>query len=152
MIITVRGCCVWQFFWFQDMQVDEAIILKIYDSLAAGATPPASNDASAVLPRARWTLHTAFDHPGHSFADGTAHGPRESCEVRCLVLWAPPALAEKAELRGVTGLAGGDLYFDPKKRAYTAEKDGASAIMREGYDGSRDDMYAKFRRVAVKQL
>ena len=92
------------------MQKDEAIILKIYDSQSVGA----AGDGPA--PTAKWTLHTAFDHPGHSLAQGTAPGPRESCEVRCLVLWAPEPLVAKAELRGVTGLAGGSSVLRPEVR------------------------------------
>jgi hypothetical protein len=49
-------------------------------------------------------------------------GSRESCEVRCLVLWAPEPLVAKAELRGVTGLAGGDTFYDPKTGEYVKEK------------------------------
>ena len=83
------------------MEKDEAIILKIYDSLAAGFTPPSA--ATGPVPRARWTLHTSFDNPLESIDDGTAPGPRESCEVRCLVLWAPEELPQQAEPLQSTG-------------------------------------------------
>ena len=128
------------FFWFPDMDKDEAMILKIYDSLAVGEA------GSGAVPQARWTLHTAFENPHASVEKGTTTRPRESCEVRCLVLWAPEELAAQAELRGVTGMAGGDLFYDPQKGEYVAEKDGESAVMLAGYDGSRDDLYAKFRQ------
>ena len=66
-------------FVFPDMVKDESIILKIYDSLAAGFTAPLPGQA---VPRAKWTLHSAYENPHARHEDGTAPGPRESCEVR----------------------------------------------------------------------
>ena len=142
------------FFWFSDMKPDEALILKVYDSLAVGETLPgtAAGQQQQPVPNAKWTLHSAFPHPCASAAAGTAPGPRESCEVRVLVLWAPVELASKATLRGVTGLLGGDTFFDPESGEYVAETaDGQSAAMlTESYSGSRDDVYAKFRTQTAK--
>ena len=48
----------------------------------------------------------------------------------------------------VTGLTGGDTFYDPATKSYKPmSADGQSAVMREGYEGSRDDVYAKFRKV-----
>jgi hypothetical protein len=59
-----------RWFYFPDMQHDEALLIKCYDS---------ENDG-----RARFTAHTAFDDPT-SPPDAT---PRESIEVRALVFFA----------------------------------------------------------------
>ena len=60
-----------RWFYFPDMQPDEAILLKCFDS-------------DAEVP-ARFTPHSAFDDPGAP-AD---RPPRESIEVRALVFFAP---------------------------------------------------------------
>ena len=92
---------------------------------------------------AKWTLHTAFNHPEHSFKKKQNCGPRESCEVRCLVLWAPEEIASKAELKGVTGLAGGDQFYDSKMGKYV-DKTEEEAVMRNVNPGSHD--YSKFQQ------
>ena len=87
------------------MTKDEALVLKVYDSEAAGATSPLTKNGKRGM-LAKWTLHTAFHHPYHSFKRGlNSPSPRESCEVRCLVFWAPEEIAKMAELKGVTELA-----------------------------------------------
>jgi len=53
-----------RWYWFPRMRRDEALVFKVYDSLADG--------------RARWTAHTAFDDPT---APANAR-PRESIEIR----------------------------------------------------------------------
>ncbi len=58
-----------RWYYFPDMQMDEAILFKTFDSRADG--------------RARFTLHTAFDDPN---ADDGAP-PRESLETRCFVFF-----------------------------------------------------------------
>jgi len=58
-----------QWFWFPRMRRDEALVFKVYDSLADG--------------RARWTAHTAFDDPT---APPNAR-PRESIEIRTLAFF-----------------------------------------------------------------
>lgn len=63
-----------RWFYFPDMQPDEALLLKCYDSKEDG--------------RARYTAHTAFDDP----TKPPQAGPRESIEVRALVFF-PPASA-----------------------------------------------------------
>ena len=130
------------FFHFPSMSKDEAIVLKIYDSEAAGATKPTTAmGKNGEL--AKWTLHTAFNHPEHSFKKKQNCGPRESCEVRCLVLWAPEEIASKAELKGVTGLAGGDQFYDSKLGKYV-DKTEEEAVMRNVNPGSHD--YSKFQQ------
>ena len=57
---------VW--YWFSDMQPDEALLLKCYDSATDG--------------RARFMPHTGFEHP----ACPPDHIPRESIEARTLVI------------------------------------------------------------------
>jgi hypothetical protein len=53
-----------RWFWFPRQRRDEAIVFKVYDSLADG--------------RARWTAHTAFDDP----TSPAQARPRESIEIR----------------------------------------------------------------------
>lgn len=61
-----------RWFYFPEMRVDEAILIKSFDSEADGGT-------------ARFAPHTAFDDP--TSPPGAA--PRESIEVRTLALFAP---------------------------------------------------------------
>jgi len=56
-----------RWFWFPQMQVGEALLFKVYDSMTDG--------------RARWVPHAAFDDP-NTAADAL---PRESIETRTLV-------------------------------------------------------------------
>ncbi|MHB1219499.1 MAG: CmcJ/NvfI family oxidoreductase [Alphaproteobacteria bacterium] len=63
-----------RWFYFPEMRVDEAILIKSLDSEAGGGT-------------ARFAPHTAFDDP--TSPPGAA--PRESIEVRTLALFAPEA-------------------------------------------------------------
>lgn len=56
-------------YWFSDMQPDEALLLKCYDSATDG--------------RARFMPHTGFEHP----ACPPDHTPRESIEARTLVIY-----------------------------------------------------------------
>ena len=56
--------------YFPLMQMDEALLFKVYDSADDG--------------RARFTLHTSFDDPTVKGATGMA---RESIETRCFVFW-----------------------------------------------------------------
>ena len=58
-----------RFHWFPHMTPDEALLFKVYDSVADG--------------RARFTAHTAFRLPTQ---DATAP-PRESCEVRMFLFF-----------------------------------------------------------------
>jgi hypothetical protein len=58
-------------FYFPNMQRDEALLIKCYDSKQDG--------------RARFTAHTAFDDP----SSPPNAAPRESIEIRALVFWAP---------------------------------------------------------------
>jgi hypothetical protein len=60
-----------RWFYFPDMQRNEALLLKCYDSKDDG--------------RARFTAHTAFDDP----TSPPDAAPRESIEVRALVFFAP---------------------------------------------------------------
>jgi hypothetical protein len=60
-----------RWFYFPDMQRDEAVLIKCYDSSEDG--------------RARFTAHSAFDDP----ATPPDAPPRESIEVRALVFWPP---------------------------------------------------------------
>lgn len=60
-----------RWFYFPQMRRDEAVVFKVYDSLADG--------------RARFTPHTSFNDPT-SPADAT---PRQSIEVRTLAFFAP---------------------------------------------------------------
>ena len=53
-----------RWFWFPRQRRDEAIVFKVYDSLADG--------------RARWTAHTAFEDP----TSPANARPRESIEIR----------------------------------------------------------------------
>ncbi|HET7005660.1 MAG TPA: CmcJ/NvfI family oxidoreductase [Candidatus Binatia bacterium] len=58
-----------RWFYFPDMQTDEAIVFKCYDSLKDG--------------RARWSAHAAFDDP-----NSPANAPaRESIEMRTLAFF-----------------------------------------------------------------
>ena len=59
-----------RWYYFPDMQPDEALLLKCYDS-AAG--------------RARFTAHTAFDDP----TSPPDAAPRESIEIRAFVFFTP---------------------------------------------------------------
>lgn len=61
-----------RWFYFPKMRVDEALLIKSFDSETGGGT-------------ARFAPHTAFDDP--SSPPGAA--PRESIEVRTLALFAP---------------------------------------------------------------
>ena len=56
--------------YFPLMQIDEALLFKVYDSADDG--------------RARFTLHASFDDPAVKCATGMA---RESIETRCFVFW-----------------------------------------------------------------
>ena len=58
-----------QWYYFSDMQPDEALLIKCYDSAVDG--------------RARFTAHTAFDHP----AAPSDAAPRESIEARTLAFF-----------------------------------------------------------------
>jgi len=60
-----------RWYYFPDMQPDEALLLKCYDSAADG--------------RARFTAHTGFDDP----TSPPAAAPRESIETRAFVFFAP---------------------------------------------------------------
>ncbi len=62
-----------RWFYFPKMHIEEAMLLKCYDSATDG--------------RARFTAHSAFDDPDTS--EGAP--PRESIEARSLVFWAPEA-------------------------------------------------------------
>ncbi|MGA2409919.1 MAG: CmcJ/NvfI family oxidoreductase [Candidatus Binataceae bacterium] len=62
-----------RWFYYPNLQRDEAILLKCYDSKEDG--------------RARFTAHTSFDDP----SSGPDAPARESIEVRALVFWAPGA-------------------------------------------------------------
>jgi hypothetical protein len=65
--ITYNSAHRW--YWFPRMRRDEALVFKVYDSLADG--------------RARWTAHTAFRDPT-SPRDAR---PRESIEIRTLAFF-----------------------------------------------------------------
>ena len=67
--ITYNAAHRW--FYFPNMQRNEALVFKTYDSMKDG--------------RARWTAHAAFDDPT-SPADAPA---RESIEMRTLAFFAP---------------------------------------------------------------
>jgi len=58
-----------QWYYFPEMQIDEALLFKTFDSETDG--------------RARFTIHTSFDVPGAP-VDAP---PRESIETRCLVFF-----------------------------------------------------------------
>ncbi|MGA6974896.1 MAG: CmcJ/NvfI family oxidoreductase [Candidatus Binatus sp.] len=60
-----------RWYYFPQMQRNEAILLKCYDSRDDG--------------RARFTAHTSFEDP----SSPPNAAPRESIEVRALVFWAP---------------------------------------------------------------
>jgi hypothetical protein len=60
-----------RWYYFPQMQRNEAILLKCYDSRDDGS--------------ARFTAHTSFEDPNSP----PAAAPRESIEVRALVFWAP---------------------------------------------------------------
>jgi len=62
-----------RWFYFPDMQPDEALVFKVYDSVRDG--------------RARYTAHGAFVHPS---APATAP-PRQSIEVRTMTFFPPDA-------------------------------------------------------------
>ena len=61
-----------RWYYFSDMQTDEALLIRIYDSATDG--------------RARLSFHTSFENP---LAPGAP--PRESIEVRSLVFFPPGA-------------------------------------------------------------
>jgi hypothetical protein len=63
-----------RWYYFPQMQPNEAILLKCYDSKDDG--------------RARFTAHTSFEDPNSP----PNAAPRESIEVRTLVFWAPEAI------------------------------------------------------------
>jgi hypothetical protein len=58
-----------RWYYFPEMQMDEALLIKTFDSETDG--------------RARFTIHTSFEDPGAA-ADAA---PRESIETRCLVFF-----------------------------------------------------------------
>ena len=58
-----------RWYWFPRLRPDEALLLKIYDSLEQGV--------------ARYTAHTAFEDPTGS----QEAPPRRSIELRALVFW-----------------------------------------------------------------
>src|SRR5580704_10991002 len=58
-----------RWYWFPRMRRDEALVFKVFDSLADG--------------RARWTAHTAFADP----TSPPAARPRESIEIRTLAFF-----------------------------------------------------------------
>jgi hypothetical protein len=62
-----------RWFYYPNLERDEAILLKCYDSKEDG--------------RARFTAHTSFDDP----SSGPDALPRESIEVRALLFWRPDA-------------------------------------------------------------
>lgn len=62
-----------RWFYFPDMQPEEALVFKVYDSVTDG--------------RARYTAHGAFVHPS---APATAP-PRQSIEVRAMTFFPPAA-------------------------------------------------------------
>jgi hypothetical protein len=62
-----------RWFYFPDMQPEEALVFKVYDSVTDG--------------RARYTAHGAFVHPS---APSTAP-PRQSIEVRTMTFFPPAA-------------------------------------------------------------
>ena len=58
-----------QWYYFPEMQMDEALLFKTFDSETDG--------------RARFTVHSSFEDP-----DAAADAPaRESIETRCLVFF-----------------------------------------------------------------
>jgi hypothetical protein len=59
-----------RWFYFPNMQTNEALVFKTYDSATDG--------------RARWTAHAAFDDP----ASASDAPPRESIEIRTLAFFA----------------------------------------------------------------
>jgi len=59
-----------RWYYFPLMQMDEALLFKVYDSTADG--------------RARSTLHTSFEDPS---VDSTTNTDRESIETRCFVFF-----------------------------------------------------------------
>jgi hypothetical protein len=62
-----------RWYYFPRMELNEAILLKCYDSMNDG--------------RARFTAHTSFEDP----SSPPNAAPRESIEVRALVFWPPEA-------------------------------------------------------------
>ena len=58
-----------RWFYFPEMKMDEAVLIKTYDSAMDG--------------KARFTIHSAFDDP--SAADDAA--PRQSIETRCFIFF-----------------------------------------------------------------
>jgi len=58
-----------RWYYFPEMQPDEALLIKTYDSATDG--------------RARFTLHTSFDDP----ASAAGAEPRESLETRCFAFF-----------------------------------------------------------------
>jgi hypothetical protein len=78
-----------RWYFFPDLQREEAILLKCYDSATDG--------------RARFSAHTAFDDP----TSPPNAAPRESIEVRSLIFFAPEDRASTtAPARQPVGLAG----------------------------------------------
>jgi hypothetical protein len=71
-VYSLRFSPAHRWFYFSNMQADEAMLLKCFDSEGG---------------RARFTAHSAFDDPT---APPDA-APRESIEVRTLAFFAPPA-------------------------------------------------------------
>ena len=69
---SVAYCPSHRWFYFTEMQPDEAVLIRVHDS---------ANDG-----RARLSFHTSFDNP---LASGAP--PRESIEVRTLVFFPPGA-------------------------------------------------------------
>jgi hypothetical protein len=60
-----------RWFYFSQMERDEALLLKCYDS--------------SIDERARWTAHSAFDDP----TSPSDPAPRESIEARAIAFFAP---------------------------------------------------------------
>jgi hypothetical protein len=71
-VYSLRFSPLHRWFYFSNMQPDEAMLLKCFDSDCASG-------------RARFTAHTAFDDPTAS----PDAAPRESIEVRTLAFFAP---------------------------------------------------------------
>jgi len=71
-IYSLRFRPTHRWYYYPDMQADEALLLKCFDS---------------ATDRARFTAHTAFDDPNS--ADDAA--PRESIEVRTMAFFPPAA-------------------------------------------------------------
>jgi hypothetical protein len=80
-IYSLRFSPAHRWFYFSAMQADEVLLLKCFDSDRG---------------RARFTAHSAFDHPGAP----AGASPRESIEVRTLAFFTPSATSTR--LRAIT--------------------------------------------------